>query len=62
MLHFTDQWPDGANSKMFASGAGGMGFKSRTDQISNTFPTTCHRRNLNVLALTQSRGVGHRHS
>jgi len=25
--------PDGTNSKTFSSGAGGMGFKSRADQI-----------------------------
>jgi len=48
--------PDGASTKTFASGAGGMGFKSRTDQISHTLPTTCHRCNLDVWALAQSRG------
>jgi len=44
----------------FASGAGGMGFKSRADQISHTLPTTRHRCNLDVGALAQSRGDGHR--
>jgi len=42
-----------------ASGAGGKGFKSWADQISNTLLTTRHRCNL-VWALAQSRGDGHR--
>jgi len=42
------------------SGAESMGFKSRADQIFHTLPTTCHRCNLNVWALAQSRGDGHR--
>jgi len=52
--------PDGTSSKTFASGAGGMGFKSRADQVSHTLPTTRHRCNLDVWALAQSRGDGHR--
>jgi len=52
--------PDGTSSKTSASGAGGMGFKSRADQISHTLLTTRHRCNLDVRVLTQSRGVGHR--
>jgi len=51
--------PDGTSSKTFASGAGGMGFKSRADQISHTLPMTCHHCNLDVWALVQSRGDGH---
>jgi len=31
--------PDGTSDKTFASGAGGMGFKSRSDQICHTLPT-----------------------
>jgi len=34
--------------------------KSRADQISHTLPTTRPRCNLNVWALAQSRGDGHR--
>jgi len=37
-----------------------MKFKSRADQISHTLPTTRHRCNLDVWALAQSRGDGHR--
>jgi len=37
-----------------------MGFKSLADQISHTLSTTRHRCNLDVWALAQSRGVGHR--
>jgi len=37
-----------------------MGFKSRADQISHTLPATRHRCNLEVWALAQSRGDGHR--
>jgi len=39
---------------------GGMGFISRADQISHTLPTTRHRCNLDVCALAQSCGDGHR--
>jgi len=39
---------DGTSVKTFASGAGDMGFKSRTDQISHTLPTTRHRCNLDM--------------
>jgi len=42
------------------SEAGGMGFKSRADQISHCLPATCHRCNLDVWALAQSREDGHR--
>jgi len=45
---------------MSASGAGGMGFISRADQISHTLPKTRHRCNLDVWALVQSHGDGHR--
>jgi len=34
---------DGASDKTSASDAGGMGFKSRADQISHTLPWTRHR-------------------
>jgi len=37
-----------------------MGFKSRADQISHTLATTRHRLNLDVWAMAQSRGDGHR--
>jgi len=37
---------DGTSVKTSASGAGGMGFKSRADQISRMFSTTRHRYNL----------------
>jgi len=37
-----------------------MGFKSQADQISHTLPNTRHRCNLDVWALAQSRGDGHR--
>jgi len=49
-----------AQCKTSASDAGGMGFISRADQIYHTLPTTRHRCNLDVLALAQSRGDGHR--
>jgi len=52
--------PDGASGKKSASGAGRMGFKFRSDQISHTLPTTRHRCSLNVWALAQSRVDGHR--
>jgi len=45
---------------MSASGAGGIGFKSRANEISRTLPTTRHRFNLEVWALAQSCGDGHR--
>jgi len=45
--------------KTSASGAGGMGFKSRVDQISHTLPTTRYRCNLDVWVLAHSHGVGH---
>jgi len=48
------------SGKTFASGAGGMGFKSRADQISYMLPTTRQRCNLEVWAVAQSRGDGHR--
>jgi len=51
--------PDGTSAKS-ASGAGGMEFKSQADQISHTMLTTRHRFNLDVWALTQSRGDRHR--
>jgi len=38
----------------------GMGFISRADQISHTLPTTRYRCNLEVWALAQSHGDGHR--
>jgi len=44
---------------MYGSGTGGMGFKSRTDQISHTLPTINHRYNLGVWALVQSHGDKH---
>jgi len=43
-----------------ASGAGGMGFKSRADQFFNTLSTIRHRCSLDVWALAQSRRDGHR--
>jgi len=46
--------------KTFASGAGGMGFNPRADQISHMLPTTRHYCNLDVWNLAQSRGEGHR--
>jgi len=52
--------PDSERGKTFASGAGGMGFKFRADQISDTLPTTRHRCNLEVWALAQSCGDGQR--
>jgi len=51
--------PDSTSGKTFASGAGGMGFKSRANQISHTLPTTRHRSTLIVWALAQSHGDGH---
>jgi len=36
---------------MFASGAGGMGFKSRADQISHTLPMTRHCCNFDCVGL-----------
>jgi len=52
--------PDDGSGKTSTAGAGGMGFKSRADQISHTLPTTRYRCNLEVWALAQSRGDGHR--
>jgi len=52
--------PDALSGKTSVSGAGGMGFKFRADQISYTLPTTRHHCNIDVWALTQSRGDGHR--
>jgi len=43
--------PNGASDKTSASGAGGMGFKSRADQISHTLPTTRHRCNIECVGL-----------
>jgi len=43
--------PDNTSDKTFASGAGGMGFKSRVDQISHTLPTIRHRYNLYCVGL-----------
>jgi len=57
---FLYSWPDGTSVKISASGTGGMGSKSRANQISHTLPTTRHRCNLDVWALVQSRGDGHR--
>jgi len=37
--------------RTFASGAEGMGFKSRADQISHTLPTTRHRYKLDCMGL-----------
>jgi len=52
--------PDGTSGKKFASGVGGMGLKSRADQISHTLPMTRHHCNLDVWALVQSCEDGHR--
>jgi len=45
---------DGTSGETSASGTGGMGFKSRSDQI-YTLPTTHYRCNVEVWALTQLR-------
>jgi len=50
---------DGTSDKTSDSGAGGMGFKSRADQISHMLPTTRHRCNLDVRTLVKNREVGH---
>jgi len=52
-VFFMARWH--TTGKTSVSGAESMGFKSRTDQISNTLPTTRHRCNLEVWALAQSR-------
>jgi len=52
--------PDGTCGKTFASGAGGMGFKPAADQTFYTLPSIRHCCNLDVWALAQSRGDGHR--
>jgi len=57
---FLINWTDGASDKTFASGVGSMRFKSRDDEISHTLPMTYHRCNLNMQALAQSLGDGHR--
>jgi len=51
--------PDGTSDKTSASGAGGMGFKSRADQISHKLPTTRHRCNL-MCGLGAKPRSGHR--
>jgi len=51
---------DVTSGKTSVTGAGGMGFKSRADQVSHMLPTTCYYYNLDVWALAQSRGDGHR--
>jgi len=43
----------------FWNDAGGMGFKSRADQISHTLPTTRHRCNRDCVGLDAKRGDGH---
>jgi len=43
--------PDNTSGKTFASGAGDMGFKSRTNQISYTLPMTRHCCNLDYVGL-----------
>jgi len=43
--------PDRTSDKIYASGAGGMGFKFWADQISHTLPTTRHRCNLDCVGL-----------
>jgi len=60
-LHRILYRPDGT-SKTSAFGAGGMGFKSRADQISHTLQrlATVATLILIVWALVQSRGDGHR--
>jgi len=49
-MHNFDR-PDSTSGKTFASGAEGMGFISRADQISHTLPTTRHRCNLDCMGL-----------
>jgi len=51
ILKFIFCWyrPDGASDKTPASGERGMEFKSRTDQISYTLPTTRHHYNLDCV-------------
>jgi len=48
ILNLSYNRPDGTSVKTSASDAGGMGFKSRADQISHTLPSTRHRCNLKV--------------
>jgi len=43
--------PDSTSTKTFASGAGGMGFKSRADKISHALPAARHRCNLDNVSL-----------
>jgi len=43
--------PDSTSDKTFASGAGGMGFKSQANHISHTLPTTRHGCNLDCMGL-----------
>jgi len=43
--------PDGESGKTFVSGARGMKFKSRLDQISHMLTTTRHHCNIEVWAL-----------
>jgi len=50
-LGMQDYRSDNTSSKTFASGAGGMGFKSQADQISHTMPTIRHRCNLDCVGL-----------
>jgi len=59
-LDYNANRPDGKNSKTPVSGAGGMSRPYRADQIFHTLSTTRHRCSLNIWALTQNRGVGHR--
>jgi len=48
---YTSEIFDFLSDKTFASGAKGMGFKLRADQISHTLPTTRHRCNLDSVSL-----------
>jgi len=47
-------------AQIYKTGAGGMGSKSRDDQISYTLPTTRRRCKHDVWALAQSCGDGYR--
>jgi len=57
---FLINWTEDESGKSFASDTGSIGFKYRDDKISHTLPMIRHRCNLELWALAQSHGDGHR--
>jgi len=54
--------PEDTSVKTFASGVGGIEFKSRADQISHMLPMTCHHCNFDVWPWFKAAEMGIAHS